>query len=220
MKRIFYIIALISMMSFNDSMKIKIIFFGDSITELGVYKGGYIDQLKNYILNRGRSGDYELIGAGKGGNKIYDLYLRMEEDVLHKNPGIVVIYEGVNDVWHKATLHTGTDLDKYELFYSSIIKKLKASNIDLILVTPACIGEKKDNGNNQDSELNQYCEVIRRLAKQYSCKLIDFRGIMQDYEKINNFQNMDKGLLTVDQVHLSDKGNQILAEALSKALGI
>ena len=33
-------------------------------------------------------------------NKIYDLYLRHEEDVIAKKPNIVIIYVGINDVWH------------------------------------------------------------------------------------------------------------------------
>jgi len=38
------------------------------------------------LAAKGLSSQYELIGAGIGGNKIYDLYLRHEEDVLAKNP--------------------------------------------------------------------------------------------------------------------------------------
>jgi lysophospholipase L1-like esterase len=37
----------------------------------------------------------------------------MEEDVLEKMPDVVVIYIGVNDIWHKTLLRTGTDADKF-----------------------------------------------------------------------------------------------------------
>jgi len=40
-----------------------------------------------------------------------------------------VIWVGVNDVWHKTLLGTGTDADKFEKFYQAIIKKLKDKNI-------------------------------------------------------------------------------------------
>ncbi len=70
-----------------------------------------------------------MVGAGISGNKVYDLYLRVEDDVLAKDPGMVVIYVGINDVWHKTTSGTGTDLNKYEKFYIAIIKKLQAKNI-------------------------------------------------------------------------------------------
>ncbi|WP_315822065.1 hypothetical protein [Paraflavitalea speifideaquila] len=57
--------------------------------------------LGDLYKQKGVQDKYELIGAGIGGNKAYDLYLRMEEDVLAKDPNTVVIWVGVNDVWHK-----------------------------------------------------------------------------------------------------------------------
>ncbi|MFX8601271.1 GDSL-type esterase/lipase family protein, partial [Acinetobacter baumannii] len=77
-----------------------IIFFGDSITEMGIQPNGYISKMK-LLLQQQNINNYELMGAGVSGNKIYDLYLRMDDDVLSKHPDIVVIYIGVNDVWHK-----------------------------------------------------------------------------------------------------------------------
>src|SRR6185437_5340727 len=85
-------------MSFLPAKKIKLIFFGDSITQMGVQPQGYVT-LADSILNS-NGGNYDVIGAGIGGNKVYDLYLRMDEDVLSKSPDIVVIWVGVNDVWH------------------------------------------------------------------------------------------------------------------------
>ena len=71
-------IACLFMMSFRGEKKKKVVFFGDSITQAGVQKGGYIDVLQNMIAEKGASDKFELNGAGIGGNKIYDLYLRME----------------------------------------------------------------------------------------------------------------------------------------------
>jgi lysophospholipase L1-like esterase len=202
-----------------QSQKTCIVFFGDSITEMGIDKGGYIDRLQSALNNSNKADEFELIGEGIGGNKIYDLYLRMESDVISKKPDVVVIFEGVNDVWHKVNFRTGTDPDKYEKFYAAIIERLLAEGIKVILVTPACIGEKKDNSNDSDEDLNDYCWVIRKLAVTYQCNLVDFRKSVQDYEKANNSQDLDYGLLTTDMVHLSDAGNQLLADSLQKVLG-
>ena len=59
----------------------------------------------------------------------------MENDVLSKKPDVVVIYIGVNDVWHKSSSGTGTDADKFVKFYQAIIDKLKAQNAKIILCT-------------------------------------------------------------------------------------
>ncbi len=59
----------------------RVIFFGDSITELGVKPGGYITKIiKEGLEKKGVAGQYELIGAGISGNKVYDLYLRLEHE--------------------------------------------------------------------------------------------------------------------------------------------
>src|SRR5580765_6454810 len=81
----------------------RVVFFGDSITEAGAKPGGYIVKIGEALTKKGIADQFELIGAGIGGNKVYDLYLRMEDDVLAKNPDIVIIWIGVNDVWHKQT---------------------------------------------------------------------------------------------------------------------
>ena len=104
--------------------KKRVVFFGDSITELAVKPNGFIQLLSQKLKENGIAG-YELIGAGVSSDKVYDLYLRLEEDVLKQKPDVVVIWIGVNDVWHKTLLGTGTDADKFERFYTAIIKKLK-----------------------------------------------------------------------------------------------
>jgi lysophospholipase L1-like esterase len=198
--------------------KERIVFFGDSITQAGVQPTGYITMLVDMIKQKGLQNQYELTGTGIGGNKVYDLYLRMEDDVLAKNPSTVVIWVGVNDVWHKKTSGTGTDANKFEQFYDAIIKKLQAKNIEVLLCTPATIGEKTDFTNELDGDLNIYAAIIRGIAQKKNCELIDLRKAFLAYNLTNNAENKEKGILTTDGVHLSEKGNQLVAEEMMKAL--
>ena len=191
----------------------RIIFFGDSITQAGVGPTGYVTKIKEE-LEKTAKGQYEVIGAGVGGNKIYDLYLRMDDDVLAKNPDIVVIYIGVNDVWHKASSGTGTDPDKFQKFYDAIIKKLKDKNIKVVLCTMATIGERTDFSNQQDGDLNRYAQFIRDLANKNDLPLCDLRKAFLEYNLKNNPENKEQGILTVDRVHLNEKGNQMVADLL------
>jgi hypothetical protein len=85
----------------QNSKPAKVIFFGDSITEVGVQPGGYIDHMRKRLKEKYPTSSFQLTGAGISGNKVYDLYLRLEEDVLNQKPDWVFIYVGVNDVWHK-----------------------------------------------------------------------------------------------------------------------
>ncbi len=193
----FFLAALfIAGMSITDQKKTRVVFFGDSITQQGVEPGGYIAKMKEDLQKKGVADKYELIGAGISGNKVYDLYLRLDNDVLMKLPDVVVIWIGVNDVWHKALLGTGTDADKFEKFYTAIIKKLQAKNIKIFLTTPAAIGEKTDNTNQQDGDLNKYSNIIRRLATNSNCSLVDLRKDFLSYNLKNNTDNKESGILT------------------------
>jgi isoamyl acetate esterase len=207
-----------SMSSFKPIAPKRIIFFGDSITQAGVGPKGYISLMKEMLEKQGKASDYELIGAGIGGNKVYDLYLRLEEDVLSKKPDIVYIFVGVNDVWHKISYGTGTDLDKYEKFYRAIIKKLQAAGIKVICCTPAVVGERKDYSNQLDGDLNLYSKSIRKIAADQACGIVDLRQAFLDYILKNNQENAEKGILTTDKVHLNDRGNLFVAEKMLEEL--
>jgi len=188
----------------------KIIFFGDSITQMGVKPGGYVSLIKEKL----DSTKYQVIGAGIGGNKIYDLYLRLENDVLNKKPDLVVIYIGVNDVWHKQSSRTGTDQDKFVKFYQALINKITQSGAKLILCTPAAIGEKKNGANEMDAELDKYAAEIRKLATVNALPLVDLRSLFTAYSEANNTTDSEKNVLTYDRVHLNEKGNQMVADNL------
>ncbi|HLK97227.1 MAG TPA: GDSL-type esterase/lipase family protein, partial [Hymenobacter sp.] len=150
--------------------------------------------------------------------KIYDLFLRVDDDVLAYKPDVVVIWVGVNDVWHKATSGTGTDPDKFVKFYEAVVKKLQAANVRVVLCTPAAIGEKTDMTNQQDGDLNQYSQFIRDIALHLNLPLVDLRKAFQDYNLKNNRDNKDRGILTTDRVHLNDAGNQFVAEQMKQVL--
>ncbi|MBK7172074.1 MAG: G-D-S-L family lipolytic protein [Bacteroidales bacterium] len=218
LKPIGWISLLFIMFAFTMDKPVKIIFFGDSITQMGVDPGGYIDRMNQALVAKGKSDAFELKGAGIGGNKVYDLYLRLEEDVLSKSPDKVVIWVGVNDVWHKSSMGTGTDIDKFEKFYEAIIKKLEEKKIEIILCTPASIGERNDFSNTQDGDLNQYSKIIRSLAEKHQCQLCDFRTIFHEYSLKHNPENLNKGILTTDGVHLNEKGNQLVCDSLMEMI--
>ena len=213
-KIILILFVVTTLFSFKAENPIKILFFGDSITQAGVGKSGYITKMAEMISAKGLTGKYELIGAGIGGNKIYDLYLRHEEDVLAKKPNIVVIYIGINDVWHKTSSRTGTDYDKFEKFYHSLIQRIQKSGSQVVICTPTLIGEKFDDTNENDGDLNYFANLIRKIAVDEKCKLIDLRKSFIDYETKFNTENKSFGILTSDRVHLNEAGNIFLAEVM------
>jgi hypothetical protein len=77
MKKLLAILFTLSMLAFMPKQKKqRIVFFGDSITQMGANPGGYIMRIDSMCNVEGKKADYEFIGAGIGGNKVYDLYLQ------------------------------------------------------------------------------------------------------------------------------------------------
>ena len=197
--------------------KTSILFFGDSITHAGEERGGYIDRLQQMVNDTIEQNNYELIGAGINGNKINDLFQRMDADVITRKPDIVVIYIGINDVWHKKS-GNGTPIAKFAEIYEALIKKLQANNIDVALCTISVIGEKKMNANSQDTDLDSYSSVILSLSATLNCLLVNLRMAFKKYLDKNNPDDAEYGVLTTDGVHLNNRGNELVAAEMLKVV--
>ena len=195
----------------------KIVFFGDSITELGVMPRGYVTLIQDHFRNAGS--DVQIVGAGVSGNRVPDLLQRVDRDVLALKPLIVIVYIGINDVWHFSMkgLH-GTPKDEFRKGLIELVKKIRESGAQVVLCTPSVIGEKKNGENPQDAMLDEYSEITRVVAEEQEVALCDLRQAFIRYERIYNSENIDHGLLTYDGVHLSDGGNKLVADEFIKLL--
>src|SRR5207302_3527654 len=140
---------------------------GDSITQGGVAPKGYVTLIKNALGEKHKDLGIEVIGAGVSGNKVPDLQARVQKDVIDKKPTLVVIYIGINDVWHGETDPAkGTSKEKYEAGLKEIIGKIKKAGARVVLCTPSVIGEKKGGGNKLDEKLDAYAAISRKVAKE------------------------------------------------------
>src|SRR5690606_4741815 len=218
MKYLFILVFAALTSSFMPNKKLKVIFFGDSITEAGVKPGGYIKLLDSLAKKSPISNTFEFLGKGISGNKVYDLLFRIKEDVIIHKPDVVVIYIGINDIWHKSMTGTGTDADRFEKFYQQIINQLKEQQITTILCTPSVIGEKTDQTNQQDGDLNAFSNIIRKLAEKNKLQLVDLRKDFLVYNLKNNPSNHESGILTTDRVHLNANGNKLVAQSIWNVL--
>ncbi len=198
----------------------RIVFLGDSITAGGTGLKGYVTLIKKALTEKHKDLDLEFIGAGISGNKVPDLQRRLDKDVLAKKPTVVVIYIGINDVWHgEKDPAGGTSKDKFEAGLKEIIGKIKNAKARVILCTPSVIGEKADGSNALDAKLDEYSAISRRVAREEKVQLCDLRKAFLEHLKKNNSKNEERGILTNDRVHLNEAGNRFVAEVMLKSLG-
>ena len=211
-----------------------IAFMGDSITQGGNGKGGYVSLVMAALKNRGL--DVKHIPAGKSGNKSTDMLARLDADVISKKPQWMTLSCGVNDVWHfKLVLGNrtfeGVGLEDYQKNITAIIDKCQAANIKVMVLTSTMIGE------DQSKELNQmmipYNDFLRRIAKEKGCLLADLNADMQ--AALKNFPDVPgkpkhfgkyfyggdlQNKLTTDGCHMNAEGNKMMARGILRAFGM
>ena len=212
MKKYLWLFIIIFMSSCNGNKK-QVVFLGDSITEEGrTLELGFINLLEESL----DSEKFNLIGKGISGDKVSDLLVRYENDVLAQNPDIVFIYIGINDVWHSYGVGKGSDIDFYEKGLRKIITDIKKRGAKIILCTPTVIGERitfeDELEVKRDQELDAFAGVVRNLSSEFNTELLDLRTIFKDYIVENNQNNDYQDFLTDDGVHLNDAGNKLIAE--------
>jgi lysophospholipase L1-like esterase len=197
----------------------RIVFLGDSITQAGAGPEGYVTFVREALAKSHPDLKVEILGAGISGNKVPDLEKRLDKDVLAKKPSLVVIYIGINDVWHSQN-GKGTPKDVYETGLKSLIQRIRDGGARVLLCTPSVIGEKTDGSNKLDGMLDEYCDVSRSVAKETNTPLVDLRKAFLAHLKEHNGAAAEKGILTTDGVHLNLAGNQFVAAQMLAALGI
>ena len=86
----------------------KIIFFGDSITDGGRNREdekslgtGYVRILADKLRPLYPESELQLVNKGVSGDEVGDLLARMKRDVLDLKPDAAVVMAGVNNVIHQ-----------------------------------------------------------------------------------------------------------------------
>ena len=198
-----------------------IVFLGDSITQEGVRDDGYVTLVSRAIEGVYPDLDIEVIGAGLGGHKVRDCLKRLDRDVIDKNPTIVLIYIGINDVWWwNGKWGKGSTREEFESGLNEMIRRIDAVGAEVILCTPSVIGEKTDSTNEFDAMLDEYSDISRKVARAAGCRLLDLRREFMTYLEEHNSENVSKGILTRDGVHLNERGNLFLAGLVLDAFGV
>lgn len=197
----------------------RIVFLGDSITQAGDKPGGYVDIARTAVKASFPNAGVEVVGAGISGNKVPDLEKRLERDVLAKKPSAVVIYIGINDVWHSIR-DQGTPKEAFEKGLRGLTDRIRASGARVILCTPSVIGEKSVGENQLDAMLDEYAGVTRSIAADMKTGLVDLRKAFVEHLAVANAAQAKAGVLTSDGVHLNAEGNRFVAERMLEALGV
>jgi len=187
----------------------KIIFFGDSITE-GMPGESFFNIVEK------QQPDHELTNQGCGGDTIITLYYRIQYFRLKESADISFVWVGVNDVW-------GEYLGNYENwddmvaevkeYYRKILGILCKYSKKVVSVSPLFIGE--DLENEWNDKLDEITNVISDVSGEYdTCDFFNIREAFLETAKVHfeNKSSPEELLFTIDGVHLNDFGAELVAE--------
>jgi lysophospholipase L1-like esterase len=190
----------------------KIVFMGDSITQMGAAPAGYATQVIRGLEANGIKAT--MICAGVGGNKSDQMLARLDSDVLAQHPDWMTLSCGVNDVWF------GLPLDQYKANITQIVEKALVANVKVVILTATVIGENPDEPKNQ--QMLPYNTFLHQLAREKKCPLADLNADIQAavLATKGGAQSKRGNVMTLEGIHPNALGHEVMALGVLKALGM
>jgi len=226
----------------------KIIFYGDSLTE-GNIGASFIDKIKKrYPKN-------EIINFGKNGDTVISLYKRIIKNDLDISSDLAFIWIGTNDVFVKVSglyypikvfsnQRPSKDHDQFCDYYQKVVKIISKKAKKVVSIPPIFVGENLENKWNLEiKELSKHIEnisdmfsnvqyfdlrtvFVKKLKNKVTSDYVtkNFLTTFSDYIKYNNPKEINKisdkrGLFfTLDGIHLNEKGAKIVTEEFSRII--
>lgn len=195
----------------------KILFFGDSITDMCRHQErddafgmgeGYVFYIAGDIKRQDPS--IEVINRGISGNRIVDLYARIKRDVWNHRPDILSVLIGINDVWHEIESNNGVELDRFIKVYDMLISDTLQvlPEIKIVLCEPFVLkGPVTEENYESFLQVKEYAKAIKVLAEKYSLEFLPLQDKLNKAAKKNCVS-----VYLYDGVHPDTAGARLIAD--------
>ena len=196
-----------------------ICFLGDSITAAGIWE--------SEIFEKARHDQMRFFNCGVSGGTATKALDRLYYMCLDRNPDIVSVMFGVNDVkceYYKFKERIEGQLEaekkeaefKFELYKKSmwaICEKVVEAGAKLVLCTPVPFDNVTPG--NKDIDLSEPLDravlYVKELAAEFRAQIVDFNSEMKKYMA-------EEQIFKADRIHPNEKGYRLLAEIWSKSM--
>ncbi len=193
-----------------------IVFIGDSITEGAAdhERGGWTRRLAATLPD-----GWEAVHAGVGGDTIYLILDRLEQDALLYKPDILVLAVGINDSRRYTAGRYEVTLEDFERGLAQFAARMadnatrNAARVLIVGLTP--LDEPRTLPIAEDLHYtqiaaNDYDAALRRFAAQHGYGYV---ALMPAFEKAGGAAQ-----LTADGLHPTPAGHALIAEAVRAQL--
>ncbi|MFA5864785.1 MAG: GDSL-type esterase/lipase family protein [Phycisphaerae bacterium] len=208
---------------------VTIIGFGDSITEAVIdmpdENKRWLNILKEKLSADFKKYEFTVINSGIGGNSAREAMARFEKDVVTAKPDFVILeFGGNNEDIAKPDRIVG--LEEFKTLLDKYKQGLPTKTKTIIVTFPPVLDDLHAYGKNPafkehyqkaggiDKSVDPYREMTRTFANENGFPIYDFYRRLMMLGKLNgrNTYTMNDG------VHLTQKGNMILAEGVFEVL--
>ncbi len=177
----------------------SLVAFGDSIVEGYGQPEGWPEMLARDLGQRYPA--VVVLNAGISGNTAGDGLSRLERDVLSRDPDLVLISFGLNDMKERVPV------DRFHRNMVEIVRAVIAEGARPVLLTTTRLQRGTGTVTRMDPGL--YNEAIRALAEEQGILLVDvFRG----------FKGLNTPRFLMDVAHPNTEGYSRLTEIIRKGL--
>ena len=196
----------------------KIVFFGDSITDSDRDKSdekslgnGYVKVLADKLRPIYPDTDIELINKGISGNEVCDLLARVQSDVIDHAPDACVIMIGINNTIHKFKYGKELNLKQFEKDLKQLLTTLKEAGIVVIFLEPFLMPapDKMRMRKLFDEEL----AIIDRVASEISDEFVAYDEMFNGLSESIPYTEY-----SLDGVHPTHRGSRLIADTAIKAI--
>ena len=198
-----------------------ILFQGDSITDCGrdreedKHNGrGYAHLVQAHMMLH-RPYCYRYMNRGISGNRIVDLYDRMDNDILDLKPDYMSILIGINGVWHEYSDHNGVSVQQYEAVYDRMVGRIlqELPDLKLMILEPFVLPGSVTGSDAQHPGRWEYfriqCDlrriVARKIADRYGAVFVPLQKL---FDRVND--GAPEGYWLRDGVHPTPAGHELI----------
>lgn len=196
----------------------KIVFFGDSITDcerdrsdLYSLGNGYVKILADKLRPIYPDTDIELINKGISGNEVCDLLARVQQDVIDLKPDAVVILIGINNTIHKFKYGKELNLVQFERDLTALLQRLKEEGLVVIFLEPFLL--PAPDKLRMRKLFNEELKIIDRVALSLCDEFVAYDEMFNGLAQTIPYTEYSE-----DGVHPTHRGSRLIADMAIKAI--
>ena len=222
----------ISIFSFSQNVKPfeegdRVVFLGNSIT----HGGHYHSYIWLYYMTHFPNQNIRIFNGGVGGDTVYDMNKRLDDDIFCKEPTVLIVTFGMNDSgYYEYNSSNAKEFgeQKFQEFvknYQQLEKRLKdLPHTRIIMVGTSPYDETvkiKDNipFKTKNETIKRIIEYQKESAIQNGWEFVDWNAPMVALNQ--RFQQSDSTftLCGSDRIHPDNDGHMVMAYLFLKAQG-